>query len=234
MSTITTIELEKLTIANETELTKFYDNANHDEASTTLITDAYGFEKLAKDVMCHSGYLIPKAKISPEVVSDNYSLTPERYASYKSEYEWIKLISLRIRHQSDFEACLVSGLLYPREKLRTLDEAFYEEGTSAHKSLVRDSGYANYILTEDAVDVVGHYEKYHEDDENLVYSEHHDMHILECDVVYPEDDPDTPYHEDSCYCRNDVWYTSQDAANEGCIRDYHCTCLLYTSDAADE
>jgi len=223
MSNITTIELEKLTVATEAQLNKFYNTDNHDEANTAIITDAYGFEKSVKDVICHGGYLLPKAKISPEVFSSNYSITTENYADYKLKYEWIKLSGLRIRHISDFKVCFSTGLMFPCDKLRKLDGLFYDEDTYAHKNYVSDSGYDDYILTQDAVDVVSRYEKYHSSDEDLIYSEHHDQYVHLNDVVYPDDDPDTPYHEDSCYCRDDIWYTSQDVAEEGCIREYHCT-----------
>ena len=223
MSNKTTLELEKLTIATEEQLSAFY------EGEQKVFTDAYRIATGRDNLIIYRGYLIPKTMVSPSLFNNHFSLNEETFEEYTSKYTWINTAQVdttlpRLRHKSDFDLCQIKLRYYPLEKLNKLCEDFYGENTYAHSSLtVQSATNGHYILECDSVSVVGHYDRFHEDDCNLTWSHHHDQYLLDDEVVYPEDDPDTAYHQDAVFMHNGIAYTDEEAALEGCIRDYHCT-----------
>jgi len=222
MSNITTLELEKLTIATEEQLSAFY------EGEEKVLTDAYGIAAGINNLVIYRGYLIPKTMVSPALDIDSFSLNAETFEEYISKYTWIETAntnssSNRLRHKTDFELCHVNLRYYPKEKLCALSEEYYDENSYAHVDETVMCAQGTYITQRDSIHVYGHYDPFHENDDNLTWSEHHDQYLLDEEVVYPMDDDCVPYHQDAVYMHNGTPYTSEEAAFKGCIRDYHCT-----------
>lgn len=222
MSNKTIQELDKLTIATEEQLSAFYVGENK------IITDAYGISTSVNNLVVYSGYLIPSTMVSPPLLNTNYSLNAETFEEYTSKYTWINTahadaLQPRLRHKTDFNLCQQKLRYFPLEKLVELCSEFYDENSYAHISLTTVNISCRYILECNSVWVYGHCDQFHQDDENLVWSEHHDQYLLNEDVVYPIDDDCVAYHQDDVYMHNGNAYTNEEAAFEGCIRDYHCT-----------
>jgi hypothetical protein len=224
LTSTTKTKLEKLQFAPEKELRAYLDTPE----TLPIVTDAYGVRRESSEVRLYSGYFIPHNMISPKLDNSHQRLSQTLYEDYTNTYEWIDVGYLteeqsQIFHKSDIGFCSHLERYFPKTKLYALSESHYDEGKLAHRDYVDRDINGCYILNQDAVPVYGCYEKAHVDEDNLVWSDHHDMYLLRDDAVYPEDDPDTAYHEDSVFIHNDTYYTCQDAAYEGCIRDYHDT-----------
>lgn len=220
MSNITTTELEKLSIATEEQITSYY------AGTDKILTDAYGIATAISNLVLYRGYLIPKTTVY--LNNTRSSLSSEEFIEATDIYTWINVSNYddetpKLRHMTDFGFCTFKLRYYPKEKLRELSENFYDRNRLAHVAEVSVNAAGEYILSDHSVSVYGNYESYHKNDDALVWSDHHDQYLLEDDAVYPEDDPDTPYHRDDVYINNGVAYTNEEAAYEGCIRDYHCT-----------
>ena len=216
--------LNKLQFGTEKERRAYLDNPEQ----TIIVTDAYGVRRESSEVRLYSGYFIPLNMISPKLDNSHKRLSQGLYEDYTNKYEWIDVGYLteshsQLFHKSDIGFCSHLDRYFPKTLLYEITEDFYDSNRLVHRDFVERNIDGLYILSEDAVRVYNCYDKAHVDDERLVWSDYHDMYLLNSEAVYPEDDPDTAYHEDSVYYNDGAAYTCRDAAHEGCIRDYHET-----------
>lgn len=221
MSYITINKLERLTKATDEQISSYCSDGDK------ILTDAYGINTATNNLVSYRKYLIPKTEVSPAFENHTYALDEKTYKEYALKYTWINVAhfnaTIILRHISDFGVCQSNLKYYPLDKLNKLDEEFYAEDTYAHEDNCAITKNGTYILDGDSVDVYGYHDPMHKDECAITWSDHYDAYLLDEEVIYPEDDPDTAYHCDCVYMHDGTAYTTEEAAFEGRIRDYHCT-----------
>ena len=221
----TILELKKLAIATAEQIDLYYNSENKDD----FLTDAYGEITPIVDLLLYQRYLIPKSMVAPiDLESEqNKGITESEMVIALAKHQWINVNQPRstpvLQHVTDFGLCTVSERYFPKEQLHRLCPDFYEQDTYAHDHLTVQSAQRTYILQRDSVHIYGHYERYHREDDTLLWSDHHDQYLLADEAVHPVDDPDELYHQDEVYMCDGDAYTNEEAYYDGRIRDYHCT-----------
>jgi hypothetical protein len=225
MNRTTRIYLETLTEASATQVNIYFDNL-----SETELIDAYGNSHLKSELYMLRGYLLPRSSLD---FTRNQSFTKTEMEDIRTKGV-IQFINVDdpdypcFRHISSFVLCVATNKYYPDSQCYSLNEAYYEEDENgnaqrAYSDFCCEDIHGNYILSADAVELHGHYQNIHEDADDITFSEHYCEYVLDSEGCYPEDDPDTIYHNDDVHWVDGCAWVDKDAAFENRIRDYHAT-----------
>jgi len=217
-------------------------NAYNEAFSDNKILDSYGnktpkiglylykrFRQSSSELQ--QFYLLPYNKID---LANNPTISETCYETYKADkLEFINKSSYaedapHLIHLSDFIQCNKTYRYGSYHNMVQVSHQWYDEPKYVFKNLVYQANYHVdcFILKEDVVKPFGSYRYFHKlDNDNLVWSDHHDEYLWAEDARYPEDDMNTAYHIDYLFYseRDDCYYTTRQRASENTIRDYHCT-----------
>ena len=226
MNYITRTYLETLTPITSEEHSRYIDDSN----SASQFVDAYGNSYSAAELYMVRGYLIPRNKLDfTHTVS-----VAKPYMKALLEKGLVQFINLdredypSFCHISGFTLCAFTDRYWPTTECNELNEDFYDADENglpqmAHRDVCCQDIDGYYILSTDSVSVHGQYENCHRDADDITFSEHYGEYIQDCNVCYPEDDPDNAYHTDDVHWIDGTAYADKEAAFENKIRDYHST-----------
>lgn len=246
MNNATRDYLEKLNLPVSKDADLFY---KHHEGTNGIkekceIIDCFGNLQPAKNLYMIRGRLFPKDKMllnsTPYLTEDEYRKLIEEdkikliNTGESSSYpNFILITSLVVCEHTIKKGVNSWEYVNPSDCYR-LSEEYYDTDCYARKRYCVRETSGDYILESDSVELYNHYDPVHCDFDAMTYSDHYDKYVLDCDVVYPVDDPDSVWHTDDVHWIDDEAYADKEAAYENRIRDYHSTPDPYYYTKEDE